>query len=262
MGTEMTCAECGVAVSRTGPTQRYCATCSEKRDLLRKKLWARKHPRDAAQTAQNSAQAAVRKECRREAGAIANHQNRSNIAWYDSEGPELLWLVRAGVPFSYAASKNHIYALCRAGHLRLRRESRQMRAAIVSALRTGLHCAPIVHNRVWIDILVQKPNHKGDAVNVVDLVCDAVKEAVGVDDRWFCIRRLDWEIVKDNPRLFVGVGQDSDVSCQICSYCGQIKPFSEFNRSKHNRLGIGRECRECRRNGRVLGRQRRTQSSS
>jgi hypothetical protein len=105
---------------------------------------------------------------------------------------------------------------------------------------------PVVHNKVWIDILVQKPNHKGDAV----------KDTLPVDDRWFCIRRLDWEIVKDNPRLFVGIGQESDENCQVCSCCGQIKPFLEFNRRKYHRLGIGRECRERRRMGRVLAKKR------
>ena len=108
------------------------------------------------------------------------------------------------------------------------------------------------NNKVWLDVLVQKPNHKGDAVNVLDLVCDAIKEAIGVDDRWFAIRRLDWEIVKDNPRLVLGVSQDSDVDSQLCSYCGQIKPFAAFNRSRHSRLGVGRECVDCRRSGRLL----------
>jgi len=225
---------------------------------MRKRLWARNHPPDAEKAKQNTLQRKMRNELSREAGMIANRASQSSIAWFDPEGPDLLWHVRVGVPFTYAASKNHIYALLKAGHVALRRESRQVREAIASALRAGLHCMPIVHNRVWIDILVQKPNHRGDAVNVVDLVCDAVKDAVGVDDRWFSIRRLDWEIVKENPRLLVGVGQDSDVNCQICSYCGQVKPFSEFDRRKRNRLGIGRECHDCRRTGRMLGRKRKS----
>ncbi len=160
------------------------------------------------------------------------------------------------VPFTYAASKNHIYTMRRNGHVALRRESKQIRQAITNALGAGLHCMPVVHNKVWIDILVQKPNHKGDAVNVVDLVCDAVKDAIErVDDRWFCIRRLDWQIVKGDPRLFVGVGQDSEEDCQVCSYCGQIKPLVEFNAARNRPLGVGRECKACRRAGRLLAKQ-------
>jgi hypothetical protein len=192
----------------------------------------------------------------REAGIDASRAAANGIAWSDPEGPELLWHVRVAVPFSYAASKNHIYTLRRSGHIALRRESRQIRQAITAALRAGLHCMPIVHNKVWIDILVQKPNHKGDAVNVVDLVCDAVKDAMDrVDDRWFCIRRLDWEVVKKNPKLFVGVGQDRGEDCQVCSYCGQIKALPEFNVARNQPLGVGRECKACRRAGRVLANQ-------
>jgi len=86
----------------------------------------------------------------------------------------------------------------------------------------------------------------------VDLVCDAIKAAVDIDDRWFCIRRLDWEIVKINPQLFLKIGQEDNRDAQICSHCGQIKELSEFNRQKHGRLGVTRICRQCRREGREL----------
>lgn len=178
---------------------------------------------------------------------------KKSIVWYDPEGPDLLWHVRVAVPFSYAASKNHIYAMRRAGHVALRRESRAKRDEIVHMIGDSLRGQRVANNKVWIDILVQKPNHRGDAVNVVDLVCDALARAVGVDDRWFCIRRLDWEVVKDAPKLFIGIGQDSYLDCQVCSYCGQIKELKEFNLNRRSRLGVGRECRECRRRGRRLG---------
>ncbi len=224
--------------------------------MMRKRLWARNNPGSVEQVRQHVEKARQRRELNKEAGAAANRASRSSIAWYECEGPDLLWNVRVAVPFSYSASKNHIYAMRRTGHIALRRESRQMRQALAAALSRGLHCIRVAHNKLWLDILVQKPNHKGDAVNVVDLVCDAVKDAVDIDDRWFCIRRLNWEIVKDNPRLFVGIGQDSRLDCQICSYCGQIKPFAEFHRNKHNPLGIGRECRQCRHRGRRLAKER------
>jgi uncharacterized Zn-finger protein len=239
-------------VARTSPTQKYCPECSERRDLVRKRLWARRNPPSVEQVRRRIRDVNQQKELARDAGVATSRAAASNIAWLDSTSVDLLWNVRIAVPFSWSASKNHIYTMRRSGHLALRREARQMRTAITHALRAALHCIHVAHNKVWIDILVQKPNHKGDAVNVVDLVCDAVKDAVGIDDRWFAIRRLDWEIVKDHPRLFVGIGQDSSTDCQICSYCGQIKAFSEFGRRKRSPLGIGRECRECRRQGRLL----------
>lgn len=250
------CEDCGEMTLRTGSVQQYCFGCSQKHDLLRKRLWAREHPVD-----HNPETARLRREKSKEAGAAANRSAARGIAWNQAE-PDLLWNLRVAVPFTYAASKNHIYTMTRNGHVALRRESRQIRQSITSHLKSGIHCIRVAHNKVWIDILVQKPDHKGDAVNVVDLVCDAVKAAVGVDDRWFSIRRLDWEIVKENPRLFVGIGQDTDVDCTICSYCGQIKPFSQFNQNKRNPLGIGRECRDCRRMGRVLAKRDRPVTGS
>lgn len=246
------CQDCGIQTERRGPTQKYCPRCSEKRDMLRKRRWASEHTPSVRQKACNLKHAKRRTELAREAGAKTNQEAKQSIAWYDPDGPELLWQVRVAIPFSYAASKNHIYALRRAGHVALRRESRAIRNEIVHAIRNSLRQRRVAHNKLWIDILVQKPNHRGDAVNVIDLVCDALTSAVGVDDRWFCIRRLDWEIVKENPTLFIGVGQDSDLDCQVCSYCGQIKELKEFNANKRNRLGVGRECKQCRREGRRL----------
>jgi hypothetical protein len=185
-----------------------------------------------------------------------NRAIKRSIVWIEPDSPDLIWLVRIAIPFTYATSKNHIYTLRRAGHVALRREARAKRAEITAKIRRALEGKRIAHNKLWIDILVQKPDHRGDAVNVVDLVCDAIKDAVPVDDRWFCIRRLDWEIAKEEPRLYVGLGQDSDVDSQVCSYCGQIKALTEFNKHKHNPLGAGRECKECRRLGRLLKKQR------
>jgi hypothetical protein len=221
--------------------------------MLRKRLWAREHPPSSEQKVRNAEHGRRRKELSREAGALANQEAKQSITWYDPDAPDLLWMVRVAVPFSYAASKNHIYALRRTGHVALRRESRAKRDEIILMIRNSLGGRRVAHNKVWIDILVQKPNHKGDAINVVDLVCDALKDALGVDDRWFCIRRLDWEVVKENPNIFIGIGQDSKLDCQVCSYCGQIKELKEFNASKYNHLGVGRECKECRRKGRRLG---------
>ncbi|MCC6581542.1 MAG: hypothetical protein IT440_13990 [Phycisphaeraceae bacterium] len=77
----------------------------------------------------------------------------------------------------------------------------------------------------------------------------------GLGTARFYIRRLDWEVVKDNPRLFVGVGQDRGEDCQVCSYCGQITTLSEFNVARNKPLGVGRECKSCRRASRLLAKQ-------
>ncbi|NUQ51349.1 MAG: hypothetical protein HUU19_01475 [Phycisphaerales bacterium] len=171
---------------------------------------------------------------------------------HEPSGSPLLWMVRFGVPFSYAASKNRMYVKRRRGHVALRREVVALREQIVLAALGALNGRRIAHNKVWLEIVVQKPDNRGDAVNVVDLVCDAVKRAIQIDDRWFCIRRLDWEIVKADPLLKIGIGQDSDEDCLVCSQCGQIRPLGEFKRRRTGRLAYGRICAACRHAGRGL----------
>ncbi|HIK93837.1 MAG TPA: hypothetical protein EYG03_17960 [Planctomycetes bacterium] len=247
---ELKCELCGVSTPRRGPVQRYCPECSTKRDLERKRLWARKHGSSETGKVRSRVLGQRNRELAREAGQEINRRVKKSISWDGVATPDLVWQVGIAVPFSYAASKNHIYAMRRQGHVALRRESRAIRDSITFRLQEALEDVCVAHNKLWLDILVQKPNHRGDAVNVVDLVCDAVKDAVTVDDRWFCIRRLDWEIVRENPQLYLKVGQETNCDAQVCSYCGRIKELKHFNKCKASPLGVGRECRQCRREGR------------
>lgn len=243
------CKECGKAAPRRCAMQKYCTECSEVKDLERKKIWARNHPLDETRIERRIANCKMRKERSKEAGAELNKGLVNTIAWH-VQMPDLVWYARIKVPFTYAASKNHIYSLNPRGHVAMRKESAAFRDEISFKTRLVLDGIKVAHNKVWLDILVQKPNHKGDAINVVDLVCDGVKRAMPVDDRWFCIRHLDWQISKNDPMLFVGMGQESFDDCQACSYCGQIKLLECFGKRSGSHLGIYRVCRECMKLGR------------
>lgn len=251
---ELTCEQCQTIVPRRSPTQRFCQTCSELRDRDRKRRWAREHPPPHDVRTAKSRQIGRAAELAKLAGKRINARRKMSMAWDGHSGPDLMWQVGIAVPFSYAASKNHIYTMRNRGHVALRRESRALRDEMTLRLRVALADRRLAHNKLWIDILVQKPDHRGDAVNVVDLVCDAIKDAVPVDDRWFSLRRVDWEIVKENPQLFLKVGQETDQDCQVCSHCGQIRSFAEFTKRRNSRLGIDRVCKVCRRQGRILAR--------
>lgn len=231
--TTITCTVCGEIVPRRGSVQKYCRTCSEVRDLERKNL--RNTPE----------QRRKRRSLVQQVGARVSVENRSGILWPSDEEYDPIWLTRICVPFSYALSKNHLYTMKRSGHVALRDEARAARDELIMRIREAMSSVTVARNRLWIDILVQKPNHKGDAVNVLDTVCDAIKQAVPLDDRWYSIRRLDWEIVKTDPLLYVGLSQDSDVDCMVCSFCGQIKPLDQFNKRKHSATGVDRTCRDC-----------------
>lgn len=244
------CAACGTTVERAGPTQKYCAACSEARDLERKRQWARNNPPSSEKTREREAEV---RDAIAEAGEIIGGCGVGiGEIW---RSPDLAWIVRFSVPFTYAASKNHIYAMRSRGHVAMRRESRDLLDAIAGKAKEAIQGVHLRMNKVWVDLYVQKPNHKGDAINVVDLVCDGLKVGLGIDDRWFAIRSIDWQIVKSDPRLFIGIGQEECEDAQACSSCGRILPLHAFHKNAGALHGVMRNCRECRSLGSRLRRE-------
>ena len=227
------CRRCGTKFESPHPRHFYCEPCSESQDLKRKRL-------EIVRANSNR-----RRDKGRDIGKGVSAENAAAIADVHAP-PEFLWYVRLRFPFSWSASKNAIYALRRKGHVALRREAREYRKTISDNFWLALRNHRIVQNKLWVDIFVEKSSHRGDAANVVDTVCDAIKVATGLDDRWFCIRRLDWSVNKDNPQIFIGIGQEDVGDSQICSYCGRLLEFGMFNKNRATKAGITRICKDCR----------------
>ena len=232
------CAICGKQTKRNSVVQKYCEECSAKRDIDRKRLWERNHPRQVSPETRKQKRSEMVERGKAISVAVAKPITGFNQ-------PNLCWLSRVCIPFSYAASKNHIYTLRARGHVALRQEGKELRALLASKISASIKNQAIRNNKLWIDIFVQKSDHKGDAVNVIDLVCDAIKDAVPLDDRWYCIRGLDWQIVKENPRIYVGIGQEAVDNVHVCSSCGRLLPLEMFWRNKHAKSGVTRNCMDC-----------------
>lgn len=229
------CAVCAQETPRRSPSQKYCPACSSDRNAERQRRWDRKHyPRRQEKVSATMARG------REISAAHTNHI-------FDTMNPiELAWLARVAIPFDSAASKNFIYGFRQGGHVRLREQAKAYRDLIGYRIKGALINQPIVHNKVWLDIYIQKPSHNADAVNFVDTICDAVKRVISVDDRWFSIRRLDWQVVKTEPKIFIGIGQEVGAEdVQICSSCGRALAFAAFNKKRANKNGLSRNCREC-----------------
>ena len=223
----ISCNDCSAEILAYG-TQKFCRECSNKRHSARQSKWRKANPRsqDASRR-----QTLRQKEKRVNRGLASSKANARSISWSASEPPNLAGLVRVSFPFTYGLSKNRLWSMASGGsHVYMRDEIRNTKHAIATLIQSAVNASGIkfVVGKVWLDILVQKPNHRGDAVNVVDLVCDAVKVGIGVDDRWFSIRRLDWEVVKTDPKIFIGIGQEDVCEQRICSLCGQSRPTSAF----------------------------------
>lgn len=239
----ITCQACGKPAIRRGPTQRYCPPCSALKDVERKQSW---------QASTGLERSRERSAARKEAGSQASDEAKRSILWASNEEITAQRAIRVSVPFDWNFSKNAIYRSGRGGHVFIREEVRSVRDNLVERIKES--GAEWFDGKVWIDLLVQKPNQRGDAINVIDLVCDAVKVAIGVDDRWFSIKRLDWEIAKNDPRIFVGISQEVTEHHRACSSCGIVKTLDAFGKSSRDKLGASRECREC---SRALDRERR-----
>lgn len=230
------CKRCGVAAPKRSAVQKYCLPCSEAADLERKKLHHIKRGK------------ARLKEERSKLHGIGAELNSPHILDLETSKPlmpEMAWYSRVSVDFSWSGSKNHIFANTARGHVFMRAESSAFRAEITAALREATRDVTVRQNKLWLDMFVQKPSHRGDAANFVDLVCDAAKDAIGLDDRWFSLRSVDWQIVKTDPKLFIGVGQEAGEDVRVCSSCGRLLTPDNFQRARNLPLGVGRNCRDC-----------------
>ena len=233
-----TCVYCGKTGAKSGYFQKYCDPC------------AREHKKGKYCAPEPDVARAYTKRARTrtmQTGiAISARHSRSIVAPCEHE-PQLEWIVRIGVPFTYAASKNSLYTLSGGDHVALKKGARAFRDGLAFQMKAAIAGQKIVQNKLWVEIFVQKTSHKGDAINVLDSVCDALKIGIGLDDRWFCIRRIDWEIVKHEPMIYVGIGQEAVEDAQACSSCGRILPFSAFGANRSGKNGVGRNCKDCRR---------------
>jgi hypothetical protein len=175
-----------------------------------------------------------------------NSAEAETIAWQSGAPVNQEWLVRVSVPFTYDASKNSRHSLSKSG-LFTRKAFVQFRTALALTLKSALARQGIkpVDGKLWLDLFVQKSNHRGDAVNVVEAICDAVQDATGVNDRWYSIKRLDWQVVHRDPMIFVGVSQETTVPQSMCSCCGLIRPDTEMHTSRGLRSKT-RICVACR----------------
>ena len=231
------CQRCGQPDVRRAHNQKLCKECARWRVDQEHKAWSKGRPekvvlREAA--------------CIKNGRKISKEGASSLVSYY--RDVDLCWSVRVAFPFTYKISKNSLQAVRQNGKgIYLREEARRSRNELIALIRnsfSGKGVRPI-QNKVWIDIFVQKTNHKGDAINFVDTVCDAVKKAIDIDDRWFSLRRVDWEIVKENPYIFIGIGQENVPQAQVCRCCGRILGTWNFTKNNGAKSGIGRVCRDC-----------------
>ncbi len=163
-------------------------------------------------------------------GKSSNDARRDDGKWdayVDKLG--LKWAVRVEVPFDRLMSKNSIWSYgSKQGHVFIRQEVKNSRESVANAVGEALRLQPMVHGKLWLGIYVQKPTFKGDAINVIDSIADAVKTVVAIDDNMYSLMFVDWDVVFENPKVILYIGQHHEVAQFQCSYCGQLQPVEKY----------------------------------
>ncbi len=116
------------------------------------------------------------------------------------------------VPLTTTLSEDAQHGIGKGGGVFLRDEASEARDAIGWELKNALR-GRVLHPRtkVYLDVFVRRSDMKGDPINLLDATADAVKGVVGVDDRWFAVAGLDWELVRhERPFLRIQVWQAAD----------------------------------------------------
>lgn len=236
------CKRCEASFVAPSSRRIFCDTCQVERRRERNRNWARKN--------QESRRAANRDAMRRHIEHVRTvGEERSDSTAFDwhTAPIRLAWRCEVRIPFTWAMSKNSRLRARSRGFVFVPEEVKAADQAIALTVKNAIrmHGVEVKHNRLWIDVLVEKNSHRGDAVNVVDTICDAIKQVVPMDDNWFCIRRVDWRVVKKPPYIYIGFGQEDVPDAQVCSFCGHVLPFDHFHKSRTSSTGHHRTCRGC-----------------
>lgn len=228
------CVRCGVSPLRH-PRAKYCHPCSALADADRKLAYSKTHP------PRRYPETRARRTLELRASGLLRSRDTAETISFSRQEAELVRVVRLALPYDRNYSKNAIYTMGIGGHVHLRQRQRELREAIVWRLKGERWPC----RKTYLDILVEKPDHKSDAVNVLDCLCDAIKVGIGVDDRWFTVLSLDWRIVKGAGRILISIGQDGTTDQAACSYCGGIFDLSQFTKNRTAKSGVSRRCRGC-----------------
>jgi hypothetical protein len=242
LGDTIACADCGATCPRRGQVQKYCVPCSAARDHKRKLEWAKKHPRPIEQVQAQG----VRQRGRCHAVGLARHRDdRWTLSDIMVDESRFSWVRRLAIPFTLDLSKNAGQRVRQVNQEPASAARARVRASLTEAVKELVRDVPVFVGKVYLDLLVQKPTHNCDAINMIDHVSDSIRKAVGVDDRWFSYVRVDWQIIKASPEILMGIAQEVRSHHQACSYCGRILSHEMFCKNSSMAGGISRSCLEC-----------------
>lgn len=230
---KLSCVECGEEMFGTR-SRRFCDNCRKKRKSeVDKKLRQKNNQKYHQKNDFYTQQAHLRGK------ELAKKINNVKLADFCNKKVNARVMVSFSIPFKTGMSKN-FYLGIRHGGYGVYKKAEAVAQEELIILKTKKMRGEFKQNKIWLDFYVEKPTNRSDAVNVIDLICDAVKKGIAIDDRWFSLGQVDWNVVKDKePQVFVKVYQEDVWDSRVCALCGRILPEACFGNKKNN------SCKEC-----------------
>ena len=109
------------------------------------------------------------------------------------------------VPYDTALSKNAMHGFGR-GKVYVKGPTQAAMDAISYLIRPQCYGYKWTDEKIYVQIMVYRPDMRGDPQNFVDTVCDAIKVGIGRDDNIYAVS-VDWALDEDNPHIDIEVEQ-------------------------------------------------------
>jgi len=244
------CEKCKALFEKKAPVQRFCVNCGKWRDKARKIAWQREQDRlfgGSAHRRETEGLATSRRVKRKERGEAIGLKNVKAFSSLPVRS-DAKKVIRFEFPNDGYLSKNSLVNMGMVSgkpFTFVRKDIKKRKEAIGLLVMAQLGSYVWPRSKTFIDIMVQKHMVGSDAINVVDTVCDAIKKGLDVDDEWFCIGTLDWEVVKRDPKIYVQISTFDHEHQKVCGCCWQIKPELQFGKDAQGIHGVHHECLSC-----------------
>jgi len=107
-------------------------------------------------------------------------------------------MITCEIPFNKFLLKNNTKKIGKYGNFYISPEAKSAQYALIIDLKMACKGHTLRDKeKVWINIFVEKPKNNIDCINLLDSIADCIKQAIGIDDKYFCISQIDYEIKKD-----------------------------------------------------------------
>lgn len=108
------------------------------------------------------------------------------------------------IPYDPHLSKNKRYAFYKSKHKSPEHKNAQKMVTLSYLKEARFFKAP-KKGKFWVGYTWYRESMRGDAINFLNPICDAIKTCLDFDDNYFCVSFIEWEIDKKKPRIEIEI---------------------------------------------------------